>query len=110
MSKVTVSHAEEDNERKRNRDAEMEDAGGSGKKRKGDDDDEDMEMDEEDNVPAAGESECPAVPHGRVDRNILAAKAPLPPAQPAGYISATLRCENLPQEVTDDVLAVLFQQ
>ncbi|KAF8307955.1 RNA-binding domain-containing protein [Clavulina sp. PMI_390] len=73
-SKVTMSHAEND-ERKRARDAEDDDdEGPGGKKRRSD---EAMDMDED-----------------------------AEPVKP----SAVLYCENLPAEVTEDVLAVLFQQ
>ena len=59
MSKVTVSHAEEESDKKRGRDVEMEEAPGSGKKRKGgEDDDDDMEMDEEDDA-AGGSAAVP---------------------------------------------------
>ncbi|KAG8928409.1 hypothetical protein FRC02_006929 [Tulasnella sp. 418] len=81
-SKVTVSHAEEDSEKKRARDDEMMQEG-SGKRRKEAGDEDDMEMDEDEG-----------------------------PSQPAVSTQPTssLRCDNLPNEVTDDVLAVLFQQ
>ncbi|KAG9035948.1 hypothetical protein FRB95_010156 [Tulasnella sp. JGI-2019a] len=82
-SKVTVSHAQVDNDKKRGRDEEMAD-GEAAKRQK---DDEDMEMDEEPS--AAG---------------------PAPTTNPSNVANSTLRCENLPVEVTDDVLGVLFQQ
>ncbi|KAG8903738.1 hypothetical protein FRB99_002829 [Tulasnella sp. 403] len=81
MSKVTVSHAQEDNERKRGRDEEMADGASPEKKQKDADDDEmDMEVEEQQARPISTNP------------------------------SSMLRCENLPAEVTDDVLAVLFQQ
>ncbi|KAG8990973.1 hypothetical protein FRB90_001521 [Tulasnella sp. 427] len=87
-SKVTVSHAQEDSERKRARDEEMVDGESPEKKKRDDDDDEEMDMDDE--APSGSGTAAP-----RAVSN-----------QP----SSTLRCENLPAEVTDEVLAVLFQQ
>jgi RNA recognition motif-containing protein len=65
------------------------------KREKGDDDDgEEMEIDEDE------ESAQPAT------SNLSSASVPPPSQQP----SSRLLCTNLPQEVTDDVLSVLFQQ
>ncbi|KAG8862231.1 hypothetical protein FRB96_001810 [Tulasnella sp. 330] len=83
-SKVTVSHAQADNDKKRGRDEEM--ADGEAQKRQKDGGDEDMEVDDEE-------------PAG-----------PTPKTNLTNTASSTLRCENLPAEVTDDVLGVLFQQ
>jgi len=81
-SKVTVSHAQEENERKRGRDEEMAD-GEAPEKRQKEGDEDDMDMEVEESGPRSVTSNQP---------------------------SSTLRCDNLPTEVTDDVLAVLFQQ
>ncbi|ESK97622.1 spliceosomal protein [Moniliophthora roreri MCA 2997] len=63
--------------------------GPQAKKEKSDSDDEEMEIDDDDDAPAQNPSElCVLV------------------QQP----SARLLCTSLPQEVTDDVLSVLFQQ
>ncbi|KAL0949772.1 hypothetical protein HGRIS_009811 [Hohenbuehelia grisea] len=76
-------------EKKRPRDGDEADDRKS-KREKADDDDEEMEIDEddEDNAPSTSNT------------------VPTSIQQP----SARLLCTNLPQEVTDDVLSVLFQQ
>ncbi|KAG8901524.1 hypothetical protein FRC01_009830 [Tulasnella sp. 417] len=85
-SKVTVSHAQEDNERKRARDEEMADGESPDKKQR---DDDEMDMDDDDEPSGSGTAA---------------------PRSVSNQPSSTLRCENLPTEVTDEVLAVLFQQ
>jgi len=88
-SKVTVSHAENE-QRKRVREEDSEMANGDapdGKKRRGDDPD-DMDMEED-------EDEPPKATNGH------------PPSNPP---SSLLLCQNLPTEVTNEVLSVLFQQ
>lgn len=90
MSKVTVSHAQEDSERKRARDDDEMVDGESPEKRQKDGEEDAMEMDAEDQA-QPGQAGAPR---------------PVASNQP----SSTLRCENLPTEVNDDVLAVLFQQ
>jgi U2 small nuclear ribonucleoprotein B'' len=108
LTKVTVSNAEND-ERKRAREADQEER--DGKKRRGDGDD--MEMDEdEDEAPAppvSGKSAFePREMHGCSPSYSRSARS----AGPAATIPASplLYCENLPAEVTEDVLGVLFQQ
>ncbi|KDQ17346.1 hypothetical protein BOTBODRAFT_30171 [Botryobasidium botryosum FD-172 SS1] len=101
MSKVTVSQAENE-QRKRSRgdagSSRMDEDGEGGNERerkrgRDDADADDMDMDEDDEDEAGGGSNqaFSAVPDQR------------PP-------SAVLFCQNLPVEVTDDVLGVLFQQ
>jgi len=85
-SKVTVSHAQAENDKKRGRDEEM--ADGEAQKKQKDTGDEDMEVDDEPTEAAE----------------------PAPVTNVSNTASSTLRCENLPAEVTDDVLGVLFQQ
>ncbi|KIM90726.1 hypothetical protein PILCRDRAFT_83912 [Piloderma croceum F 1598] len=80
---------------KRQRDDDVEDGERQSKREKTDEDDEEeMEIDEDEES-------------GQPSTNSLTS-ASMPPAteQP----SARLLCKNLPQEVTDDVLSVLFQQ
>jgi len=87
-SKVTVSNAEND-ERKRVREGDQEEK--DGKKRRVDGDDMDMDEDED-------ETSVPSAPgHAGVPAALIPA-------------SSLLYCENLPAEVTEDVLGVLFQQ
>lgn len=90
--KVTVSHAENE-QRKRVREEDTEMTGPVEKKRREKDAD-DMDMDEDDE----DEAQKPAA-NGQ-------------PLTPAATTAPTpiLLCQNLPGEVTDDVLAVLFQQ
>ncbi|KAF8342282.1 uncharacterized protein EI90DRAFT_2965381 [Cantharellus anzutake] len=85
--KFTVSNAEND-QRKRLREGEDADMNEPDEKKRRDADD-DMEMDEDD------------------DQNPT--KARVPPSTSAAP-SPFLYCQNLPVEVTEDVLAVLFQQ
>jgi len=73
-------------EKKRQREEEAAEGERKAKRDKGDDDDEEMEIeDDEDNANASGEV-------------------------PVAYATARLLCTNLPQEVSDGVLSVLFQQ
>lgn len=111
-SKVTVSNAEND-ERKRSREtAEGDQEERDVKKRRGDGDD--MEMDEDDDeTPAPPVPGKPTAGSGKYFTLDLFFPARLggPPA--AAVIipaSSLLYCENLPAEVTEDVLGVLFQQ
>jgi len=91
--KVTVSHAEND-QRKREREDDAAVGGPEGKKRREAEGD-DMEVDDDDEGASKATSNVQTAP-------------PIPsvPLLP----SAILLCQNLPAEVTDDVLAVLFQQ
>lgn len=113
-SKVTVSHAEND-QKKRGRDEDMEVAGAlpEGKKRR-DADADDMEMDEDDDdeevsppsaSPVFASIDSAVIFILNIETNGLA-----PTGSQPRLPSALLLCENLPIEVTDDVLAVLFQQ
>ncbi|KAG5726471.1 U2 small nuclear ribonucleoprotein B'', partial [Termitomyces sp. T112] len=79
---------------KRQRDDENADGERNAKREKSEDDEEEMEIDDEDE-PAQSS-------------NTFSSTTVVPSAsqQP----STRLLCTNLPQEVTDDVLAVLFQQ
>ncbi|OJA17010.1 hypothetical protein AZE42_00604 [Rhizopogon vesiculosus] len=88
LAKVTVSSAD-----KRRRDEDMADGQPKSKREKSeeDSDGEEMEIDEDDDA---------APSHKPLDN--------IPP--PTQHPSARLFCTNLPQEVTDDVLSVLFQQ
>ncbi|KAL0577720.1 hypothetical protein V5O48_004269 [Marasmius crinis-equi] len=72
-------------DKKRLRDEDTADGQPQQKKERSDSDDEEMEIDDDDETPA---------------QNSTAGPRP----------SAQLLCTNLPQEVTDDVLSVLFQQ
>jgi len=65
-------------------------AGRDAKREKQQDSDEEMELEDDDEEPAP------------------ASKGTVPPT--TQQVSARLLCTNLPQEVTDDVLSVLFQQ
>ncbi|KAG1770071.1 hypothetical protein EDD22DRAFT_117588 [Suillus occidentalis] len=88
LSKVTVSTAD-----KRRRDEDMADGQPKSKREKSEDDSDGEEMEiDEDEEPAPQ----------------LKPLATIPP--PTQHPSARLYCTNLPQEVTDDVLSVLFQQ
>ncbi|KAF8897487.1 RNA-binding domain-containing protein [Infundibulicybe gibba] len=81
---------------KRQRDQDAE-AGRTAKREKpDDDDDEEMEIDDDDDAVQPEKTSTPAMP----------TTVPVAVQQP----SARLLCTNLPQEVTDDVLSVLFQQ
>ncbi|KIJ56851.1 hypothetical protein M422DRAFT_22987 [Sphaerobolus stellatus SS14] len=77
---------------KRQREDDDADIERSRKREKSDDDGDEMEIEDEDDE-KAGES---------------AAQSASPPV--AKHPTAALLCTNLPQEVTDDVLSVLFQQ
>lgn len=90
--------------RKRAREAEgeeeSEEENDDRKRRREDDDgDEDMEMEEESDEEGEGKKKPPAKP----------AVVPAMPA-PSDQPYQVLFIENLPREVTDDILAVLFQQ
>ncbi|RDB22786.1 U2 small nuclear ribonucleoprotein B'' [Hypsizygus marmoreus] len=78
---------------KREREDEAADGEPNAKREKSEEEEEEMEIDDEE------ESAQPKVAN--------ASDAVLPSVQ---YPSARLLCTNLPQEVTDDVLSVLFQQ
>ncbi|KAG1753979.1 uncharacterized protein EDB91DRAFT_1100980 [Suillus paluster] len=87
LAKVTVSSAD-----KRRRDEDMADGQPKSKREKSEDDSDGEEMEiDEDEEPAPQ----------------LKPLATIPP--PTQHPSARLLCTNLPQEVTDDVLSVLFQ-
>ncbi|KAF9462592.1 hypothetical protein BDZ94DRAFT_1260780 [Collybia nuda] len=79
---------------KRRRDEEADDGERGSKREKSEEDEEEMEIDDEDD----------SVPQNKT--NISASTLPPSAQQP----SIRLLCTNLPQEVTDDVLSVLFQQ
>ncbi|KAG1820242.1 uncharacterized protein BJ212DRAFT_1458191 [Suillus subaureus] len=88
LAKVTVSTTD-----KRRRDGDMADGQPKPKREKSEDDSDGEEMEiDEDEEPAPQ----------------LKPLATIPP--PTQHPSARLFCTNLPQEVTDDVLSVLFQQ
>jgi U2 small nuclear ribonucleoprotein B'' len=114
--KVTVSHAEND-QRKREREDDSAAGRPEGKKRREAEGD-DMEVDEDDEGASKGMSltGVTRTPHPRIFSLIVfraatsnAQTAPPIPSVPL-LPSAILLCQNLPAEVTDDVLAVLFQQ
>jgi len=90
-ARMTISHAQEENERKRARDTDNMEGRGSDKRQKEGEEEEEMDMEVE---------EQPKQP---VQPTAIPRPISLLP-------SSTLRCENLPGEVTDNVLAVLFQQ
>jgi len=101
-----VSNAEND-ERKRAREVDQEEK--EGKKRRVDGDDMDMDEDEDEtSVPSApGKSTL-----GSRSRLLTSRFQPGRAGVPAAVtpVSSLLYCENLPAEVTEDVLGVLFQQ
>lgn len=98
-------------EKKRQRDEELADGERRAKREKPEEDEEEMEIDDE---------EEPAQPNGKYCTSSYLSLLPaicfmsfseagtIPP--PVQQPSARLLCTNLPQEVTDDVLSVLFQQ
>ncbi|KAF8913850.1 hypothetical protein CPB84DRAFT_1956662 [Gymnopilus junonius] len=79
---------------KRHRDGDAGDSGRQAKREKADDSDEEMEIEDEEEVPKKN------------DPSAVPTSVPTQVQQP----SSRLLCTNLPQEVTDDVLSVLFQQ
>ncbi|KDR83794.1 hypothetical protein GALMADRAFT_236179 [Galerina marginata CBS 339.88] len=79
---------------KRQRDTDAGDSERQAKREKADDSDEEMEIDDEEETPA------------KKDTSAVPISVPTQVQQP----SLRLLCTNLPQEVTDDVLSVLFQQ
>jgi len=83
---------------KRQRDERMDEDGREAKREKTNDDDDDEEMEIEDDEEGGKQQ-------GSANTS---APATVPPV--VQYQSARLLCTNLPQEVTDDVLSVLFQQ
>lgn len=102
---------------KRQRDDRMDEDGRETKREKtADDDDEGEEMEIEDDEDSGGKSAAKGKnsgasgdPLAHVDASdVVPPPGSVPPAnqQP----SSRLLCTNLPQEVTDDVLSVLFQQ
>jgi len=78
---------------KRQRDDEVTTGERHAKREKAEEDEEEMEIDDEEEAP---------------QHNVNTSTAPLPPS--VQHPSARLFCSNLPEEVTDDVLSVLFQQ
>ena len=105
LQKVTVSSTD-----KRRRDEDMADGQPKSKREKSEDDSdgEEMEIDEdEDTAPPIKPLGMPYIsPYERCSHNFIVANIPPPTQHP----STRLLCTNLPQEVTDDVLSVLFQQ
>lgn len=89
----------------------MDDSEREAKREKNDDDDgEEMEIedDEDSNAKPSTSSDLPTYrPHPIFDI-FFVTKGAIP--QATQHPSARLLCTNLPQEVTDDVLSVLFQQ
>lgn len=79
---------------KRQRDGDGGDSERQSKREKADDSDEEMEIDDEEETPQKNDTLVPPT------------SVPSQVQQP----TARLLCQNLPQEVTDDVLSVLFQQ
>ncbi|KAF8192550.1 hypothetical protein BJ912DRAFT_264950 [Pholiota molesta] len=79
---------------KRQRDGDSGESERQAKREKSDDSDEEMEIDDEEETLQ------------KQDTSIAPTSVPAPVQSP----SSRLLCTNLPQEVTDDVLSVLFQQ
>ncbi|KAF8165394.1 hypothetical protein B0H34DRAFT_793788 [Crassisporium funariophilum] len=79
---------------KRPRDGDAGDLERQSKREKADDSDEEMEIDDDEETPQ------------KTDSSAAPSDVPAQVQQP----SSRLLCTNLPQEVTDDVLSVLFQQ
>ena len=100
---------------KRPRDGDTGDSDRHAKREKADDSDEEMEIDDDDETPRKNDScmlcclnHVRYLFHTPCSLRIAAAPSSVPTQvqQP----SIRLLCTNLPQEVTDDVLSVLFQQ
>ncbi|KJA30025.1 hypothetical protein HYPSUDRAFT_32063, partial [Hypholoma sublateritium FD-334 SS-4] len=82
---------------KRPRDGDTADSERQAKREKSDDSDEEMEIDDEEDTPQKTD---------KTDSSVVPTSVPTQVQSP----SSRLLCTNLPQEVTDDVLSVLFQQ
>ncbi|KAJ3506041.1 hypothetical protein NLJ89_g7093 [Agrocybe chaxingu] len=78
---------------KRPRDGDIPDSERQSKRERADESDEEMEIDDEEEAPQKTEPSAPTIVPSQVQKP-----------------TAKLLCTNLPQEVTDDVLGVLFQQ
>lgn len=111
-SKVTVSHAEND-QKKRSRDDDVEMAGAlpeEKKRREADADDMEMDEDDDEDVPTSAWPKLRLARFCYNDNGYLEPNGHASTGSQPRPPSALLLCENLPIEVTDDVLAVLFQQ
>jgi hypothetical protein len=92
-------------DKKRQREEDAADGERKAKRDKGDDDDEEMEIDDDEENPQNANT-CTS-PFTSTNASISPPKAgEVPVAGP----TARLLCTNLPQEVSDGVLSVLFQQ
>lgn len=79
------------------------------KREKADDSDEEMEIDDEEDLPEKKDTSTSCCPITKPAFNVQTAAPATVPSQ-VQQPTTKLLCQNLPQEVTGDVLDVLFQQ
>ncbi|KAJ7507743.1 hypothetical protein B0H11DRAFT_2153342 [Mycena galericulata] len=93
-------------DKKRQRDEEVAEGERKAKRDKGDDDDEEMEIDDDEDHPQNGNACTSRI----LLRMYLLHNTFEAGEVPVSHPTARLLCTNLPQEVSDGVLSVLFQQ